>query len=279
MLPGMAAIFLRYSDGQVTERSEDEVKRLWDQGLLPGGSIYYWQNGMLDWKLLVDWLGPQPQPQEVAFGQEYHFTIDPTDLTRMLKRLFRVALGLNILIALLDFVTYFRVLFKFATPGNTGDHIELVLGFFQLIVGFTAGFVFLKWLYRAYKNIQGFGAKDLKYSPVWAVIYYFIPILCLFRPVNVISEIWRASVDPMTWRQQKASSIIGIWWGVWLFYSLLMQISLEFVSETNDLKTWRWTGLLDLVSDLLAIVLVWLTLQIVNRIYEHQRKLVTESAE
>jgi hypothetical protein len=60
------------------------------------------------------------------------------------------------------------------------------------------------------------GAAGLKYSPGWAVAYYFIPILSLFRPLQVMRETWKAS-DPAhaggtAWQALTAPALLGWWW-------------------------------------------------------------------
>ena len=59
----MEAIYLRYPDGQMTQRSEEEARRLWKEGLMPSGTIY-WQEGMPAWKPVVQWLGENPVTSE-----------------------------------------------------------------------------------------------------------------------------------------------------------------------------------------------------------------------
>ncbi len=204
----MEAIYLRYPDGQMTQRSEEEARRLWKEGLMPSGTIY-WQEGMPDWKPVVQWLGENPViPEEPVPGKpetenvSYHFLLDPAGLTKLLQRL----LWLSVIVACValvdDVVEFVQVQFGQLSPDQVAnnDPIQVIVGLLQSGLGIVTGIAFLKWIYRAYKNIKGFGAEGLRFSPGWAVGYYFIPILSLIRPVQVMSEIWRASDDPGNWQ-------------------------------------------------------------------------------
>ena len=87
----MGAIYLRYPDGQRTTRSEEETRRLWSEGLMPGGTIY-WQEGMSDWRPVTEWLGDPPSVaplivQAAQDAQSYNFMVDPAALTRFLQSL------------------------------------------------------------------------------------------------------------------------------------------------------------------------------------------------
>ena len=44
------------------------------------------------------------------------------------------------------------------------DPIQGIIGLLQSGLGIVTGITFLKWIYRAYKNIQGFGAEAKDYD-------------------------------------------------------------------------------------------------------------------
>lgn len=63
----------------------------------------------------------------------------------------------------------------------------------RLLLYFATGVCFLAWLHRAYGNLRSLGARQLDSSPGWAVVSFFIPILNLFRPYQIVRETWRHS--------------------------------------------------------------------------------------
>lgn len=70
-------------------------------------------------------------------------------------------------------------------------HLETVTNISYSVTYMVAGIVFLTWWHRTYSNILAFGALDVSTSPGWAVASFFIPIANLFRPPQILSEIWR----------------------------------------------------------------------------------------
>ena len=85
-------------------------------------------------------------------------------------------------------------------------------------VGFLAGLVCLAWLYRVYTNLPALGARDLRFTPEWAVGLWFIPFAHLYYPYHVMREIWRAS-DPGGAEESRlqlgsSSALIGWWWAM-----------------------------------------------------------------
>jgi hypothetical protein len=278
----MDPIYFSYPDGQRTQRSEEEARHLWREGLMPSGTIY-WKEGMADWKPVAEWLGERPviaeavTPDQPEAGvSSYHFFLDPTGLTRFLQRL----LWVSVLVACIAFVDDLAV-FVQAQAGQlnpdqvaNSDPIQTIVGLLQSGLGIVTGITFLKWIYRAYKNIQGFGAEGLRFSPGWAVGYYFIPILSLIRPVQVMSEIWRASDDPSNWKGRPGSWLIASWWTLFLLYTGITQISLEIAIQASTNDQWTLAAVLAILGDLFSIPLSIAALRLVTEIYRRQKALV-----
>jgi Domain of unknown function (DUF4328) len=278
----MDAIYLRYPDGQMTQRSEEEARRLWREGLMPTATIY-WQEGMPEWKPVTQWLGeppviserPAPDKSEIGISS-YHFLLDPAGLTKFLQRLLWISVVVACIALVDDVAEFVQVQIGQVTPDQAAnnDPIQGIIGLLQSGLGIATGITFLKWIYRAYKNIQGFGAEGLRFSPGWAVGYYFIPILSLIRPVQVMSEIWRASDDPRNWPQRSGSWLIASWWTLFLLYTGVTQVSLEiaFQASTND--QWTLAAVLAILGDLLSIPLSIAALRLVTEVYRRQKALV-----
>jgi len=271
----MGAIYLRYPDGQRTTRSEEETRRLWSEGLMPGGTIY-WQEGMSDWRPVTEWLGDPPSVaplivQAAQDAQSYNFMVDPAALTRFLQSLLWASAVVSCLALIVDSEELVRVHFGQLTPDQLAndESVQGVVGMLQAGLDFVTGVVFLKWVYRAYRNIQGFGAEGLRFSPGWAVGYYFVPILNLVRPVQVMSEIWRVSQDPQNWLQRRGSWLIGTWWALFLLCSIATHASLELASDQ-----WLLAAISAIAGDFFSVPLSIVVLRLITDIYNHQKKLV-----
>ncbi len=95
-----------------------------------------------------------------------------------------------------------------------------------MLLGLLAGVVCLVWIYRAYSNLPALGARDLKFTPEWAVGWWFMPFLHFFRPYQVMHELWHAS-DPGT--SDEAAKQVGApatllgWWWAFFVGSLILR--------------------------------------------------------
>jgi hypothetical protein len=270
----MGTIYLQYPDGQRTQRTEEELRTLWGSELIPRQTIY-WKKGMTDWQPVSTWLGER---ESVANEDHpYNFIVEPTRLTKILQSFLWLNALMGLLAVILDTWSLVQLQFQRTTFEQImNDPVRSTVGSVQWLVGFFIFIAFLKWTFYAYKNIQGFGAENLHYSPNWAVGYYFIPFVCWVRPVQVMSEIWRASENPRDWSQRKGSSLVAAWWTLFLLYMVSFEIS-QLVIDPSTLTQFPWTLGFSILSNLLSIPFSTVLYRLVTKIYVHQKNLVDGS--
>ncbi len=76
---------------------------------------------------------------------------------------------------------------------EASDARQQLIGFGQLGVGLVSAVVFLMWTSAITKRLTQLGVIDMRYAPRWSVWGFIIPIVNLFRPYQVMSELWKAS--------------------------------------------------------------------------------------
>ena len=154
-------------------------------------------------------------------------SIKPFASRHSLARLVVILLVAGIVAEIVNF--YWIMLSSKIIAGQTITEAEYqVFEIFYLLVSLITAVLFLMWIYYTHRNLPALGARELKYSPGWAVAYFFIPILNLFRPYQVVKEIWKASdpnvnvADGSSWQNASTSPVIGWWWAIWLISELVM---------------------------------------------------------
>lgn len=100
-----------------------------------------------------------------------------------------------------------------------------------------AGIGLLFWLYRVCKNARILSSQTLETTPGWAVGWYFIPFANLWKPYGVMREIYKASRNPLSWRQSGQASIVGLWWAINLFGNFVgLWVNILTKSEGADVR-------------------------------------------
>lgn len=159
---------------------------------------------------------------------------------------------------------------------GSGKSVPVVYG----IIGLVALFgillrlllivFFLIWLHQVFKNLPALGARNLEFSPGWAVGWWFVPFANLVKPYQVMSELWNASdsdFDPELFlsNQIGTPSIIGWWWGLFIVGNIIGRIS---DSLANANLSYSLIALM--IYCVLQIAAAYLILTIVRRITREQ---------
>jgi hypothetical protein len=115
-----------------------------------------------------------------------------------------------------------------------------------LLTLLASALFFSIWLHRAATNVRRLGQRELQFTPGWCVGWWFVPIASLFKPLQAVKEVWRAS-DPETvggdglaWKGARpAPPSLGVWWGFWIAGEILGRVS----ARIDDVPTASGVGL------------------------------------
>ena len=149
--------------------------------------------------------------------------------------------------------------------------VVVLLAYLVLIISFCI------WIYRAAKNLQSLNVGGQRFSPGWAVGWWFVPFMNLVRPYQVVKELWKGSYpisesdDSSAWRNAPTSAILGWWWGIWIV-SNLVNTGVSRASLSDDISV---DGLItadyfSLVGDALTILAAVGIFMLIRRISSNQ---------
>jgi Domain of unknown function (DUF4328) len=208
----------------------------------------------------------------------------------------KAALWVSILLALASAAVNFAdtqaalVLFGDQASGD----LYLWVGAFQAVwFPVTAG-LWLAWFRRAYRNLPALGARRLRYRLWWAVGAWLLPVFSLFRPKQLLNDIWRAS-DPSlppdqaaAWRGGPVAELLGWWWLAFVASVLVRSITTSAVHAAADfmllgllpdqLDRFQASAGMQVLADLLTVLCGLLALRVVRRTTARQEERATRLA-
>ncbi len=163
------------------------------------------------------------------------------------------------------------------------------IGVGQIALFLVTATAFLMWLHRVRRNLPALGAEGLRFTPGWAVGWWFVPIMNLFRPFQIMSETWRAS-DPGAvggdWPSARRTPLIGWWWALLLvgggfgnFANFVATVAFLDRPGVSDLLIAKSAGVA--VSDgliLVATILAALIVRDINRRQEEKHRRLSSGA-
>jgi hypothetical protein len=175
-----------------------------------------------------------------------------------------VANAVAVLVDVWDYVAYAR-LSPGTDPAETlvlSDIPTAVVGLVQFGLSLAVAVVFLMWIHRLNQNLRALSDQPLRFTPGWAVGLFFIPIMNLYRPYQVVRELWTVGHrDPAA-----KCRLVGWWWFLWLVSCVLGRLVFRMTMRANDLSSYLAASACTLVSDGLDVVLGVVALVLVARL-------------
>ncbi len=161
-----------------------------------------------------------------------------------------------------------------------------VLGFLAVLLVSLLLFVstvitFLIWIHRSYSNLVALNVQSLSSTPGWAVGYWFIPILCLFKPLKIVNELYHSS-DPSVEQDSTRFSfdsttvIHGFWWALWVIGSIAGNVSFRMSLQAESPAAVEAASVVDLILLPLWMVCGGLAYLVVKEITSRQERILEQ---
>lgn len=226
-----------------------------------------------------DYSSSQPPPQQSSIRT----VRDSSSLTKWVKNFLYASIVIEI-ITLVGCILQYQLLSDFkqgvytsislaTAAAEANDERQQIIFVFNRLFFIITAILFLRWIHRANYNARQLGAKNMKFTPGWAIGWYFIPIASLWKPYQAMKEIWKASKKPDDWETQSGSPILPWWWFFYIMFSYLGVVSFrhflraKLSKELNELIEATTSSI---AYDIFSIPLTILTIVLVSRIYEMQ---------
>jgi hypothetical protein len=96
--------------------------------------------------------------------------------------------------------------------------------------------VFISWTFQVCKAARSLTA-DLPVTPVFSIAWYFIPIVNLWKPLEALIQIYKASAGGGGWRMEPTPVLLIAWWALFISSRLLWIALGAFESSFQDIDS------------------------------------------
>jgi hypothetical protein len=162
------------------------------------------------------------------------------------------------------------------------DIRQQIIGVVYSITYLVSGIVFIQWFRRAYFNLH-LRSSHLLYTDGWAAGSWFIPFLNLFRPFQIMKELYveTARIFSKKGLSEEVSStkFLGWWWALWLInntvaqYEFRTSLKAEIAAELSNVT------IAGMIGNLISIPLAIITVKVVKDYAKMERVLHSISDE
>ena len=142
------------------------------------------------------------------------------------------------------------------------DDRNLALLPLNIVVWIFAAFAFIRWLRAAYFNVDVVAPVERRYGHGWAIGAWFVPFLNLWRPKQIVNDVWRAGGRDVEHAQP--GWLLLSWWALWIFADVVLRIAGNSYAQADTPEEWRTGNIIYLVGDALSLVTAFLAVAVVR---------------
>jgi hypothetical protein len=146
---------------------------------------------------------------------------------------------------------------------TANDNRQGTIGLVQLVLGIACAVVFIRWMYAAYRNVSVVAPGERRYGAGWAIGSWFVPILNLFRPKQMINDIWRAGGRDA--QDAQPGWLLVSWWLLFLLSSWIVNAAARSYINAETAEEIKTGTILYFVSDAMSVVCAILAIVIVRQ--------------
>jgi len=145
----------------------------------------------------------------------------------------------------------------------------------QIIIFIILGVTFFRWIYRTNKNLHTLSGDQITFTPRWSVGWYFIPIANLFKPYQVMKEIWRVCHK----NESTTHSLLSWWWFLLIVSIIPAGLASDLAMMVDYANSNIASAITYIVSDGIDVIMNIVMLSLVTRIGKvYARNIVEQSA-
>jgi len=148
------------------------------------------------------------------------------------------------------------------------DFRQTAITLLFLIAYIISAVTFIKWFRRAYANLH-LRVKVLDHSEGWAAGAWFVPIVNLYRPIQIMSELYNESDELLVKKKiiperSLKTTYITFWWILWIVSGLISNIFFRFTNNDNTIEDLLSNTQKSMIVDLLMIPLCFVTVKVIK---------------
>ena len=179
--------------------------------------------------------------------------------------------------------------YKFLITSNERENIVLTSGIndtihlialFSFILFYLISIItFVQWFRRAYFNLHIY-IKTLTFSEGWAAGCWFVPIINLFRPFQIMNELYKETDYYLSKKHHNytiklKSRFLGWWWALFLISYAARQVATRFTLKADSLDKMTFSTIITIISTIISIALSLITIKVIKD-YSSAETLLTE---
>jgi hypothetical protein len=112
-----------------------------------------------------------------------------------------------------------------SSEADANDGRQAIMGVLQFGAFIAGAIVFIRWLRAAYRNVDVVDRPQRRYGHGWAIGSWFVPILNLWRPKQIVNDVWRAGAREES--DARPGFLLLAWWLLFVISNWVANIAIR----------------------------------------------------
>jgi len=163
---------------------------------------------------------------------------------------------------------------------NASDTFIMVVNVAHIIIVILSIVFFIMWFRRAYYNLHTLPWHNARYTEGWAAGSWFVPIINLWWPYQIMMDIWRGTQHALRERlgEPRSAAIVGWWWALHLITSFYNNISTRLGWDADqDIDSLLTSTKVDFIGEILSVPAIIVTIMLIQRTSSFERELLVQA--
>ncbi|MBK7312026.1 MAG: DUF4328 domain-containing protein [Sphingobacteriaceae bacterium] len=162
---------------------------------------------------------------------------------------------------------------------SANDLREMAIGIIYTIAFITSAVTFISWFRRAYFNLH-LKVSGLSHSEGWAAGCWFVPIISLFRPYQIMKELY-VQTKGLIIKNGLApygnfnTQNLGWWWALWIINNFLGQFIFRYSRNAESIDQLTVLTIASMLNNIVGVPLALITIKVIKD-YSKMEELLPE---
>jgi len=151
---------------------------------------------------------------------------------------------------------------------TANDTREQIIGIIYLIAFVISAVTFIQWFRRAYYNLH-LRVNHLSQTEGWAAGSWFVPIVNLYRPYQIMKELYQETKELLTKKglsinENFTTGSLGWWWTLWIINNIIGQFEFRYSMKAESIDELTISTVASMVGNVVGIPLALITVKVIK---------------
>ena len=151
---------------------------------------------------------------------------------------------------------------------TANDTREQIISIIYMIAYIISSVTFIQWFRRAYYNLH-IRVDHLSLSEGWAAGSWFVPIVSLFRPYQIMKELYKETEELLIKErtvidENFTTRFLGWWWALWILSTVIGQFVFRYTLKAESIDELTISTISSMVGNIVGIPLALITVKVIR---------------